>query len=226
MSRPTLLEKFRIYTALRRIYDSLVRPHLPKKVGVYNGVPVRDRGLLDVTDVQENYEGALVESIRSTVETGDDCVVVGGGRGVSGVIAANAAGPDADVTIYEGSQNQVELVSDTVELAQVSKWTTVKHAVVSEAVDIYGETGTADRIQPQEIVDCEALILDCEGAELNIIEALSQHPEKIIVETHGVFDSPESEVRDALNSQDYNVVDKKTEYEDRGIHVLTAFSDA
>ncbi len=157
--------------------------------------------------------------------TSDRCVVVGGGRGVSGVVAANSTGPTGQVWVYEGSRDQAKLVQETLELAQVSKWTNVNHAVVSKSMNIYGDPGSANTVSADELPECDALILDCEGAEIDIINDLSQKPNTIIVETHGIFDSPESDVRIALKNAGYNVVDKKTEYEDRGIHVLTAISD-
>ncbi|WP_154658560.1 FkbM family methyltransferase [Halopiger djelfimassiliensis] len=225
MKQPTFLERFKVYTMLRRIYDYYLRPRLPRKIGVYNGVPVRDRALFDITDEQPNYEGALIAALRDVVATTDRCLIVGGGRGVSGTVAANLTGPSGHVTVYEGSHDQVKLVRETLELAQVSEWTTVHHAIVSKKVEIYGESGDADRISADELPNCDTLILDCEGAEISIINSLDEKPENIIVETHAVFGSPESDVRAALNNAGYSVVDKKTEYEDRGIHVLTAVTD-
>lgn len=222
MKRPNAFERFKVYTWFRKLYDKILRPNLPEKIGVYNGVAVRDRALLDLTDEQPDYEGSLIEAIRSTVKTSDECVVVGGGRGVSGVVTANAVGPTGSVHIYEGGAEQCELVNETVELAQVSDWTRTNHAIVSEGIDVYGDTGGATRVEPNELPKCNVLILDCEGAEIDIIRSIDQQPETIVVETHGIFDSPEADVREVLSEAEYDVVDKRTEYEDRGIHVLTA----
>lgn len=222
MQRPTSLEQFRIYRILRSIYDSYVRDHLPQKVGVYNGVAVRDRALFDVTDEQPEYEGALVAGIREQVSTGDHVVVVGGGRGVSSVSAATASGPSGQIDSYEGGQDQYERLDDTLRLNQVTDWTSAYHAVVGDDIDVYGGSAGASVVDPSDLPDCDVLVLDCEGAEIGILTTLDYRPETVIVETHGFLDSPESAVRDALTKLGYEVINRGVEYEDRGVIVLTA----
>jgi hypothetical protein len=70
--------------------------------------------------------------------------------------------------------------------------------------------------------DCDVLILDCEGAEIEIIDGMEQRPRTMIVESHGFLDSPESAVLNSLEAFDYYVDNKRVEYEQNGIYVLTA----
>lgn len=222
MERPASLERFGVYRLLRSIYDEYVRDRLPRKVGVYNGIPIRDRALFDVTDEQPEYEGALVSGIRRQVSTGDHVVVVGGGRGVSTVCASTATGPDGRVECFEGGLEQYNRLADTIRLNRVDRWTSAHHAVVGEAVDIYGESDGASVVAPADLPDCDVLVLDCEGAEIGILTSLERPPETVIVETHGFLDSPESAVREVLAERGYEVIDRGVEYEDRGVIVLTA----
>lgn len=222
MERPTSLEQFGVYRALRWIYDNYVRDRLPRKVGVYNGVPVRDRALLDVTDEQPDYEGALVAGIRRQVMTDDNVVVVGGGRGVSSVSAAMATGSRGEVNCFEGGKKQYERLMETLKLNCVENWTSAHHAIVGSDVDVYGKTGDAEVIEPADMPDCDVLVLDCEGAEYEILQDIRQRPGTIVVETHGFLGTPESDVRHVLSDIGYEVVKRRPEYENRGVIVLTA----
>lgn len=222
MERPTSLEQFSVYQVFRTLYDNYIRGRLPKKIGVYNGVPVRDRALFDVTDEQPEYEGALVAGIRQQVSTNDHVVVVGGGRGVSTVCAAVAAGPDGRVECFEGGREQYDQLTDTIQLNCVSDWVSAHHSIVGEEIEVYGESTGADIVSPADLPDCDVLVLDCEGAEIGILTAIEHRPETVIVETHGFLDSPESAVRDTLTDRQYNIIDRGVEYEDRGVIVLTA----
>lgn len=222
MERPTRLERLGIYRLLRRAYDEYVRDRLPRKVGVYNGVAVRDRALFDVTDEQPDYEGALIAAIRMTVETGDSVVVVGGGRGVSTVSAAKSAGPSGSVVAFEGSKEFYDLLEETVSLNGTAGWTETRHAIVGEAVSVYGGADNAEFRPPSSLPGCDVLVMDCEGAELEILDGLTQRPRAIVVETHGLYDAPESAVRERLEAMNYEVVNRGIEYEEKGVFILTA----
>lgn len=221
MQRPSI-ERVRPYLYLRRLYDRLIRPHLPEKIGVYNGIAVRDRGLFDVTDERPEYEDAIVESLRHEVRTGDTVVVVGGGKGVSAAVAANHVGESGHVTVYEGGVEEIEQIRETFRLNRVKRRTTLRHAVVGDAIDVYSDTGGTDVISSSDLPECDILELDCEGAEIEILSDLECRPRTIVVETHGHLDAPEEAVRRELDRLDYEVVDRGVELAEDGIFVLTA----
>lgn len=222
MKRPTNFERFGVYQFLRSIYDEYVRDQLPRKIGVYNGVPVRDRALFDMTDEQPEYEGPLVNAIERTVQGEDSVIIVGGGRGVSTVIAARAVGPLGDVTVYEGSREQYDLVEETVRLNRVADRTSVNFEVVGDAVSLWGEGMQADISDPEKLPPCDILILDCEGAEKQVVSELSTLPSTIVVETHGDLGvAPEEMVR-TLESRGYEIINREAEVPERGIVILTA----
>lgn len=204
------------------IYNKLIRPYTPKKIASFNGVPVRGVHLLDATDEFPEYEGALLEGIRSNVDSNDTVVVVGGGRGVSSVVAARQAAPDGHVTAYEGGCERLSVARETASLSRVADSVSIEHGIVGSGVDVVGDSSEAAIVEPNDLPECDALVLDCEGAELAILESLDQRPPTIIVETHAFLDSPESAVRDRLDELGYTVVNRGIELEKKGVYVLTA----
>lgn len=189
---------------------------------MYNGVPVRDRALLDMTDEQPEYEGPLVRGIERTVRTGDSVVVVGGGRGVSTVVAARAVGPPGDVRVYEGSREQYDRVEETLRLNRVADRVSVNFEVIGDAVSLWGEGKQAEISDPEELPSCDVLVLDCEGAEKQVVSDLTTPPSTVVVETHGELGVTPEDMVETLESRGYDVVDRETEVPERGIVILTA----
>lgn len=190
---------------VKPIYNRLFRPHLPRKLGAFNGVPVRQPRLFDRTDVRPDYEGALISGINEQVQAGDNVVVVGGGWGVGSVHAARNASSNGNVTVFEGGSQQVERVNETANLSGISDRISVRHAVVGIDEHVYGDARDAKTIPPTEIPSCDVLVLDCEGAETTILDGLKIQPRAIVVETHHMYNAPAEDVRDILDSLGYDV---------------------
>ena len=207
---------------ITRIYNTLIRPYTPKKIASFNGVPVRGVHLLDATDEFPEYEAALLEGIRSRVESNDTVVVVGGGRGVSSVVAARQAAPNGHVTTYEGGAERHSVARETAILSRVADSVSIEQGIVGSGIDIVGDGSDAIIVEPEDIPECDALVLDCEGAELEILESIDQRPQTIVVETHAFLDSPESAVRNKLDDLGYTVVNRGVELDEKGVYVLTA----
>lgn len=208
--------------AFRRLYNWLIRPHTPRKIAVFNGVPVRAVRLFDQSDVFPGYEEPLIEGIRTHVNEGDSVVVVGGGRGVSSVVAAVRAGRSGQVVTFEGSADLVERLRETTRLNGVDDRVSVRHAVVGSAVRLAGEPDGASAVAPAQLPSSTVLVLDCEGAEIEILEDYEGSPRLVIVETHGFLDAPESAVQNQLAERGYEVVHRGVEDRDKGVVVLTA----
>jgi hypothetical protein len=214
-------------------YDSSIRPLLPKRVVSYNGVPVRASRLGDslvpwqTRDIP-GYESALVEGIRRHVEAGDT-VAVGGGWRVSTVEAAKQTGSEGQVITFEGGEETVENVEETVRLNDVDDRVSVRHAVVAQAISLRRKDSDAGVVQPTDFPECDTLVLDCEGAEVDILEEMQIRPRSVLVETHGLFDAPEATVRDRLDRAGYETIKTAVAEErlrgvcgENGIHVLFA----
>jgi tRNA A58 N-methylase Trm61 len=211
------------------LYNKFFRPHLPNKISVHNGVAVEDViRLFDITDRFPEHEAALVSAIRERTKQGDDVTLVGGGIGVSTVAAAEATGREGTITMYEASSTQYDVVKNTVELNKVEDIVNPKHAVVGSlseySLEAYGGAGDADLVDSTSLPACDVLVLDCEGAEVEILRHLEDTPRAIIVETHGFLDAPEELIRDILDEMGYEVVDRGVELQTKDIFVLTATS--
>ncbi|NHN41444.1 FkbM family methyltransferase [Halorubellus sp. JP-L1] len=210
---------------VQSVYNRFLRPHLPYKLSTHNGVTARGAKLFDFTDRFPEYEAAIIDSLRERVRTGDDVVVVGGGFGVSSVVAANHVGETGSVTTYEGGADQYGLVREALELNGVTDRVDVEHAIVGSAVSLYTPPGDARVVDATELPACDVLEMDCEGAELDVLRNLEIEPRVVVVETHANFGSPEGDVREELDRLGYEVVDREAEIAEDGIFVLTAVRD-
>jgi len=225
-----------LFLSCHFIYENFIRLRLPERAVSYNGVKVHDgeTRLGDTlvpwrrADIPE-YEEAIIRSIRKHVGTGERVVIVGGGWGVSTVVAAKSVGGRGTVTTFEGSENAVKNVRETVNLNGVREEVTIHHAIVSQAYSLRGEKGEAPVISPNRLSDCDVLVLDCEGAEADILSKMDIRPRTLIVETHGMFGSGENIVREKIKDIGYRITDcrvaeerVKSFCEENGIYVLTA----
>lgn len=219
------------FTVAKQAYNRVLRPHLPRKVGVYNGVPVRGPRLLDFTDVHPEHEHGLVEATKQSLSPGDDVVMIGGGMGTSAVYASRAVGPDGSVTVYEASADMFECLTDTLEMNGCEN-VDPNHALVGDPGDVWGDLGDPDHIAPDELPECDLLQLDCEGAEMSILPEISIEPPSLVVETHGVYGAPTEEVCDLLETMGYGVDNIRDHIPGSECHyrqdvfIVTAHSDA
>ncbi|MFC6955213.1 FkbM family methyltransferase [Halorubellus litoreus] len=210
---------------VQSVYNRFVRSHLPYKLSTHNGVTARGAKLFDFTDRFPEYEADIVAALRDHVRDGDDVVVVGGGFGVSSVVAARRVGPTGSVTTYEAGADQYDLVAETLEINDVENRVDVEHAIVGSAVSTYTPPEDAAVVDAADLPACDVLEMDCEGAELGILRELRIRPRVVVVEAHANFDAPEADVRAELDRLDYDVVDRGVEDAAKGIVILTAVRD-
>lgn len=224
---------------LTLLHSEFVQPLLPRtdQCITYNGVKIQHYCVGDsvvpwtIPPAPDNpkYEAAIVASLREHVTEGDEVVVVGGGWGVSTTVAAMEAGQTGHVTTYEGAHSKVEDVQNTIQLNGVSDRVSISHAIIGEEISLHGRANNAEMLPPEELPDCDVLVLDCEGAELTILDNLLMRPRIVIVETHTFLGAPESNVRELLAAYGYEVISKdvadptkRAFCEENGIHVLVA----
>jgi len=157
------------------------------------------------TNVPE-YEGALVRGIRENVGYGETVVVIGGGWGVSTVEAAEQVGVEGIVTTFEGAKEQLNRVEETVRLNGVDDRVSVRHAVVARAISLLGKQKAAEQLRSEDLPPCDVLVLDCEGAEVEILQNMEIHPHTVIVESHGFLGTPKSQVQETLEDCGYRTI--------------------
>lgn len=220
--------------SLRYVYENHIREYLPRFSVRYNGVKVRAGRLLDPLIPgyglhRPKYENAIVSGIQEHVRSGDNVAIVGGGWGVSAAVAANQAGSDGTIHVYEGSEVGVDRVNETARLNRVVERISVEHAIVGTEISLLSDSGGAPIMPAAEIDKCDVLVLDCEGAELTILGQIVERPSIIIVETHGFLGAPVSAVEKKLKHLGYGInsrkiaePDQRVFCEENDIHVLVA----
>jgi hypothetical protein len=198
-------------------YKNFVRAVLPKGSPIlYSGVPIGHRKVgdqllprlynpPDVSDAPA-YEQALVTALKAHVRRGDEVVVVGGGLGITCVVAAQTT-ETGHVECFEGDLQGVDAVRRVALLNGVAERVTARHAVVGEAIAVYGDAVATTTVHPTELPYCDFLELDCEGSEIGILRDMTIRPRAIAVETHGFLGAPTAAVRQMLESSGYSVKD-------------------
>jgi len=202
-------------------YRQAVRPWLPNVPVHYAGIPIcYDRKWGDpwvptswvpaeLAD-QPGYEAALVAALIETIRSGDNIVIVGGGLGVTAVVAALRTGSSGTVQCFEGSKNYVALAQQTAARNRITN-INIRHAVVAEFIadfsgGVAGDLGPV--LPPSHLPTCDVLQLDCEGVEVKILRELTIKPRVIVVETHGMFGAPTDLVASLLEKRGYDVSDQ------------------
>lgn len=187
---------------------------LPKGTTNYNGVKTKSCLLFDPllpwrSPQRPFYESGLVSGIESQVKEDDEVVIVGGGWGVTAVKAAKIAGVNGRVTVFEGSMKEVKRVRSTVRINGVSDIVDVRHSVVGPGINLRGAASGASQVSPDELPDCDVLELDCEGAEIDILNNLQICPGVILVESHGIYEAPSAKVKEVLETKSYKIVSEE-----------------
>jgi tRNA/tmRNA/rRNA uracil-C5-methylase (TrmA/RlmC/RlmD family) len=205
-------------SVIKRIYNTVFRRKLPRKISSYNGVPVRDRYLFDITDLNP-YKPKAIDIIGRMVQEDDTVVDIAAGYGVFSVVAARNG---ASVKSYDANPEKVALARETAELSFVGDSVTVSNAVVGEVVG--GPPQHSERIQTLDSVpECNVLILDVEGAETSILRNLSHSPRTILVEAHPHHDATVDRVTDILYEKGY-AVDSVSDMLTHSKYFITAYS--
>lgn len=217
----------------RFVYNPLFRPLLPKsrKAPRWGGVKidpsVRSRrvfdGLLPWTTPGDkpNYEFSLIRSLKNQTREGDIVVIIGGGIGVTAVISSRLVGNSGRVIVYEASADQVPIIKKTLSLNDSNDNVEIRHGLVGESEQVYGDIGKAEQVDPDDLPSCDVLELDCEGSEAQILESQNL-PDKVVVETHGFLgvDTQESQRRLMQKGYEVNI---RPQYPPKGVDVIEAF---
>lgn len=139
------------------------------------------------------FEGALASVHREHTRPGEEVTVVGGGFGITTVAAAGAG---ASVTVYEASAERLAVLRETLDLNGVDAGqVTLRQSVVGELAEAEAaEKGLAPdvpTVAPVDVLPCDVLELDCEGAERTVLRGLSDAssaglPRLVAVEVHPI----------------------------------------
>lgn len=194
-----------------------------RKIAVYNGVAVRNARLLDKNDTHHEHEKQLIEAIRKYVSNNDRVVLIGGGSGASTVVAAHQVGNSGRVIVFEALKSLSKQIQNTITLNKVNEIVDVQHAIVERPIYVKGNSDDAEIISAKNLQECDVLVMDCEGAELYIMQNITKKPQKIIVETHSHLGSSSDAIKKILNNLGYEIVFNKVRSEN--VSVLVGISN-
>lgn len=189
---------------VQAVYDAVLRPHLPRKLAVCNGVVTRRVRLLDRTDHMPDYEHTLLGAVRDHVAEGDHVTDIGGGFGVAAVVAARQAGESGSVLTYEASETHVELIREAAVLNGVADRVTVVPKLVGPAYDVWGDE-VPEQVDPADLAETDVVVMDCEGAEKDIVPALGVTPRVLVVEVHEEAGASMAAISDHLRGHGYEL---------------------
>lgn len=209
----------------RPLYNRAVRPYVPPAYAVLNGVTVRNRARTDVVLRDSEFKAAFLSFIEDAVEPGETVVEIGGGWGVATTHLAQTVAPGGRVITYEASPVQSERIRETLDLNYAPADVVIRTAVVETGLDILGDDASdVHHLSAADLPACDTLVLDCEGAERDILTGLSTQPRKVVVETHAGHGSPAGVVEDILLDAGYEIVGCET-LQGSGCPVLFADRD-
>lgn len=195
--------------------------HVPsRKIAVFNGIAVRGASFYSKIDIFPEHEAELISAIRNFVKNGEKALVIGGGSGASTVVVAHQVGNAGSVVTYEGNKNSVARAKETINLNKVDDRVEINHAIIEKPVYLLGEIGNPPTIPAKDFPDCDVLVMDCEGAEVPILQNIKIRPRLIIVEAHPLLNSPKEKVIKLLDKLGYDVISIDARRE--SIDVLTA----
>lgn len=200
-----------IWRAIGAVHEVYIRPYLPTSKGGSTArlnsliVPYEEPKWFDRYLGIPNYEWKLVCGMKRVVRPGDDVFIVGGGYGVSSVYAGRFVGPEGSITVFEGASTMVDSIRQASSMNGIRN-VSVTHGIVGPANALRGDANGAADVDPGELPAHDVLILDCEGAEREIIPNLTSQPRAIVVETHGLHDAPPDLIRDAIESSGYDII--------------------
>lgn len=211
-----------IKSFVQPIYNRLIRGRIPKRFGVYNGIPVKNVPLFDFTDEWPNHEEPNVRAHQTYTKRGDHVVMLGGGYAVSAVHAARAVGKEGSVTVYEPARESVILCRSTIAKQGLSDRVEIVHAAVGPINNPYGAVNEAKRYEPEDLPKCDVLEIDIEGGELDVLNSLEIRPRNIFLETHGTADVSIEDGQNALKELDYEIIETSPEFVEKDIYVIVA----
>ena len=177
-----------------------------RKIAVFNGIAVRGASFHSKTDIFPEHEAELISAIRNHIKNGEKVLVIGGGSGASTVAVAHQIGNNGSIIAYEANKNSAARTKETINLNKVDDRVEIKHAIIEKPVYLLGDLGNPPLIPASDFSECDVLVMDCEGAELPILQNMKIRPRLIIVEAHPLLNSPKEDVVKLLDTLGYKII--------------------
>lgn len=198
------------YYGVQNLYKETIRKILPELYVNCAGYQAKASTPLDkyfgLPYQRPGYEKALINGLEEKIRKGDKVTIVGGGKGVTAMKAADLSGSENNITVYEGSKSQVSQMKKNFSRNGFESIETV-NAIVGPGENVWGDTDGVRSVSVDELPECDLLELDCEGSEIRILENLDRRPRNILVESHGINGAPTEDVVERLEDLGYDIED-------------------
>lgn len=207
------------------IYINIIRPRTPPKPILVNGeYTVYGSRIFDdpQNDRLDGHELELLRGISRSVEPDDNVILVGGGIGVSAVECAERVGDSGNVRVFEASNELVGPLRRTMWLNQIEEVVETVHSAVGPIHSLWGKRGEKTTKNPSNLPSCDVLILDCEGAEADILSNLEIQPRSVVVEHHGFLGSSKEKIKEMLQELEYTIELHEFETKEKDVGIFTA----
>jgi hypothetical protein len=129
-----------------KLFNILILKIIPKitvkLIEIHNGIPIFVEKKVPIFfNRVKKYpvtEEGIAAAHRKLTGLGDRVVIIGGGLGVTAVIASKLVGDTGIVIVYEGGDKSFKNLNQTIKLNNLEKVCNVYYAIVGNGVDIYG----------------------------------------------------------------------------------------
>lgn len=151
-----------------------------------------------------DYEHTEAEALRTYTSQNDDVVIIGGGLGVTTVVASRVT--DGTVTTFEPSKNTFEILQRTIAVNDCQDNVTGICAAIGRVKNsnlTHARPTNSETVSPADLPDADVYEMDCEGAETTILAEMEVRPTVVLVETH----DNEEAVVDCLTEAGYEIVE-------------------
>jgi len=222
--------------SVKHVYLTHLRERIPKTgprylhdIKVGEKIPILDPMFSYGLDSHDpTYKFPNIRALSKAVEKGDIVMILGGGRGVTAVVASQLTGSEDSVVVYEPMEERASITRRTLEMNGIREKVELREVAVGSIPTEFGFESAPDKIHPSELEECDVIEIDVEGAETEILSSLEIRPREIIVETHGFRGAPSKETKQVLEEMGYDIisnnpVDRGPEYADENdAYVLRA----
>jgi hypothetical protein len=146
------------------------------------------------------YESTEVDGVKKFVSEGDDVVVIGGGYGVTAVHAANQTA--GDITVIEADESRYNNLHRIFEANDIRNNIELFYGYLG-TLHIDLKNDNIPKIDIEDVPPADVWDMDCEGAEVEILQNLPYKPSVVLVETH----DNHAQVIDLLKSEGYDIIE-------------------
>lgn len=196
----------KLISLIRPIYNRTIRPLTPRKEIPISNVPGDATGIGRMLDISDSIEikPNAIQQIRKYVDLGDSVVEVATGEGF---FAAVCLTEGAYVQTFEPQQSRIDRAKNYHHKLGFTDNIEYNHALIESTHKNFPGISAAEELSARVLPSADVLLLDCEGAELDILKQLESSYDRILVECHSDLGANPERITHLLTGSGYEVVE-------------------